>query len=191
MVLRQVLPQPRPLSLGQSLRTGLAAAVLAVLVPVALVPAAGAIPRLDLSGYPKPAAGDRRWVIQLPGVLPPTTDATLSPNPADWRVQLIIGQMAELDCNRQMFGGKLRALKPGQAGGPVVYRVTDVGALASTRMACPPDQPRRRAFVPMAGKPFVVPYNASRPIVVDAPSPLELRWRLWKAESQERPASLQ
>jgi ecotin len=42
----------------------------------------------------------------------------------------------------------------------------------------------------MAGKAFVVPYNASRPIVVDAPRPLELRWRLWKAEAQERPANL-
>ena len=152
---------------------------------------AGAIPRLDLSGYPKPAAGDRRWVIQLPGVLRPPADAVMSSNPADWRVQLIVGQMALVDCNRQVFGGKLRPGKPAQAGGPVIYRVTDVGSLASTRMACPPDQPRRSAFVAMAGKPFVVPYNASRPIVVDAPRPLELRWRLWKAEIQERPASLQ
>jgi len=152
---------------------------------------AGAIPRLDLSGYPKPAAGDRRWVIQLPGVLRPPADAAMSSNPADWRVQLIVGQMALVDCNRQVFGGKLRPVKPAQAGGPVIYRVTDVGSPASTRMACSPDQPRRSAFVPMAGQPFVVPYNASRPIVVEAPRPLELRWRLWKAESQERPASLQ
>ena len=137
---------------------------------------AGAIPRLDLSGYPKAAAGDRRWVIQLPGVLPPNPDSAMSSNPADWRVQLLVGQMVQLDCNRQMFGGKLRAVKPAQKGGPVIYRVTDVGQLASTRMACPADQPRRRAFVPMAGKAFVVPYNASRPIVVDAPRPLELRW---------------
>ena len=151
----------------------------------------GAIPRLDLSGYPKPAAGDRRWVIQLPGVLRPPADAVMSSNPADWRVQLIVGQLAEVDCNRQIFGGKLRAVKPVQEGGPLTYRVTDVGPLASTRMACPPEQLRHRAFVPMAGKSFVVPYNASRPIVVDAPRPLELRWRLWKAEVQERPARLQ
>jgi len=97
--------------------------------------------------------------------------------------------MAQVDCNRQVFGGKLRPVKPAQEGGPVIYRVTDVGALASTRMVCPPEQPSR-PFVPMAGKAFVVPYNASRPIVVDAPRPLELRWRLWKAESQERPATL-
>ncbi|MCP9807458.1 ecotin family protein [Cyanobium sp. T1B-Tous] len=169
---------------------GLACGALALALVPASVPQAGAIPRLDLSGYPKPALGDRRWVIQLPGVLRPNVDPALSPNPTDWRVQLIVGQMAELDCNRQVFGGKLRPVKPAQEGGPVIYRVTDVGALASTRMACPPEQPRRRAFVPMAGKAFVVPYNASRPIVVDAPRPLELRWRLWKAESQERPANL-
>jgi serine protease inhibitor ecotin len=29
----------------------------------------------------------------------------------------------------------------------------------------------------------------SRPIVVYAPKPIEVRWRLWKAESQERPAN--
>ena len=139
-----------------------------------------AVPRLDLSSHPTAAAGDRRWVIQLPGVLPPQADPALSTNPADWRVQLIVGQMVELDCNRQTFGGKLRPLKPAQPGGPLLYRVTDVGQLASTR-----------AFVPMAGKAFVVPYNASQPIVVDAPRPLELRWRLWKAEVQERPARLQ
>ena len=176
--------------LRSRLGAGMALGALALALVPAFVPEAGAIPRLDLSGYPKPELGDRRWVIQLPGVLRPPTDASMSPNPADWRVQLIVGQMAEVDCNRQVFGGKLRPVKPSQQGGPVIYRVTDVGALASTRMACPPDQPRRRAFVPMAGKPFVVPYNASRPIVVDAPRPLELRWRLWKPESQERPAQL-
>jgi len=118
---------------------GLACGALALAMVPASVPQAGAIPRLDLSGYPKPAAGDRRWVIQLPGVLRPTVDPALSPNPADWRVQLIVGQMAQVDCNRQVFGGKLRPVKPAQEGGPVIYRVTDVGALASTRMVCPPE----------------------------------------------------
>lgn len=173
--------------MGRLPRVGMGAGLVLLLA----AGAGSAIPRLDLSGYPELSAGDRRWVIQLPGVLRPAADPSLSSNPADWRVQLIVGQMASVDCNRAMFGGKLRPVKSAQAGGPVLYRVTDVGPLASTRMACPPDQPRRNAFVPMAGKPFVVPYNASRPIVVDAPRPLELRWRLWKAESQERPAQLQ
>jgi len=34
----------------------------------------------------------------------------------------------------------------------------------------------------------VVPYKVSLPIVVYAPRDLEVRWRLWKAEKQQRPA---
>lgn len=164
-------------------RMGLAAGVL-------LVSAAGAIaiPRLDLSAYPKPAAGDRRWVIQLPGVLPPTGDPAISANPRDWRVQLIVGQTAQVDCNQHSFAGRLRPQRLPEGKG-TLYRVSNVGPLISTRMACPTNQ-RQASFVPMAGKPYVVPYNASVPIVVDAPAPLELRWRLWKAEATTQPAQL-
>ena len=61
------------------------------LLALAVAPAR-AIPRLDLTPYPKPTAAQTRWVIQLPGVLPPTADPRLSPNPSDWRVQLIAGR---------------------------------------------------------------------------------------------------
>ena len=166
------------------LRAGLAAGALVLLAAAA----AGAIPRLDLSGYPKPAAGDRRWVIQLPGLLPPTSDPAISPNPRDWRVQLIVGQTAQVDCNQHSFAGRLRPERLPEGKGPL-YRVSNVGPLISTRMACPGKQ-RTSQFVPMAGKPYVVPYNASVPIVVDAPAPLELRWRLWKAEKASEPAQL-
>ena len=46
----------------------------------------------------------------------------------------------------------------------------------------------RQAFVPLGSKPFVVPYNASLPIVLYTPKDLEVRWRLWKAEAVQRPA---
>jgi ecotin len=161
------------------------------LASLALLPAlAGlavrAIPRLDLSGYPKPAAGDRRWVIQLPGVLRPSADPALSANPRDWRVQLLVGQTARVDCNQHSFSARLQAQRLPDGRG-VLYRVREVGPLSSTRMACPGRPPETR-FIPMAGKPFVLPYNASVPIVLDAPAPLELRWRLWKAEAQSQPA---
>lgn len=151
-------------------------------------PAAVAVPRLDLTGYPQAGAGERRWVIQLPGVLPPTRDPALSPSPSDWRVELIVGRELEVDCNRHTFSGRLRP-EPLPARGTTIYRVSQVGPVASTRMACPPAEAKRRVFVPMGGgKPFVVPYNVSLPIVVYAPRDLELRWRLWKAEKQQRPA---
>ena len=153
---------------------------------LAALPAA-AIPRLDLSGYPAPAAGERRWVIQLPGVLPPTHDPALSPQPRDWRVQLIVGQLAQIDCTQHSFSGRLRHWRLADDK-PMVFRVDNVGPMASTRMACPPGQPRRQAFVTMAGKPYVVPYEVSHPIVIYAPAAVQLRWRLWKAERQSRDA---
>ena len=175
---------PLPCRLPSALPLSLA------LLALGVVPAAGAIPLLELSDLPRPAAGERRWLIQLPGVLRPGADPGLSADPADWRLQLIVGQMVLLDCNRQSFNGRWQRLNPEAEQGPLQHRVTAVGPLASTRMACPPDQPRRRVFLPMVAEPLLLPYSVSRPIVVDAPAPLELRWRLWKPEREERPARL-
>jgi ecotin len=159
-----------------------------LLVGLAAAPAP-AVPRLDLSSLPRPAAGERRWVIQLPGVLRPEAASSVSADPADWRVQVIVGQTVLLDCNRQSFSGRLEPQPATAALGPLWHRVRQVGPLVSTRMACPPDQPRRAGFVPMAAEPLLLPYAVSQPIVVDAPPPLQVRWRLWKAERQERAAS--
>ena len=163
---------------------------LVFLASLAVLPALAvrAIPRLDLSGYPKPASGDRRWVIQLPGVLRPSADPGLSANPRDWRVQLMVGQIARVDCNQHSFSARIRPERLSEGKG-ALYRVTNVSSLMSTRMACP-DNLRTSQFVPMAGKPYVVPYNASVPIVVDAPAPLEVRWRIWKVEKTSEPAQL-
>ena len=169
-------------------RPGAQVFAVAAAAPLLLASASAlAIPRLDLSAYPAPAAGERRWVIQLPGVLPPSHDPALSPNPRDWRVQLVVGQMATVDCNAYSFNARLRAWRVSETT-PQLFRVDDVGPLVSTRMACPPQQQRRQAFVTMAGKPYVVPYNASHPIVVYAPAALQLRWRLWKGEREIRQA---
>ena len=169
---------------------GGAGLLLAGLLPLwtSLAPApALAIPRLDLKPYPAPAPGERRWVIQLSGLLPPSPDPALSANPADWRVELIAGRNLELDCNQVMFSGRMRS-QPVAGTQLRVVQISEVSPLASTRMACPPGEPKRRAFVPMGGKPFVVPYDVSRPIVLYAPKDLELRWRLWKAERRQWPA---
>ena len=156
------------------------------LTPLAMGPAQ-AIPRLDLKAYPAPAPGERRWVIQLSGLVPPSQDPAISTHPADWRVELIPGRNLELDCNRVTFSGRMRS-QPVAGTELRVVQISQVTPLASTRMACLPGEPKRRAFVPMGGKPFVVPYDASRPIVLYAPKDLELRWRLWKAERRQWPA---
>ena len=176
--------------MARPLRSSSAALSAAIALPslLALVPApVRSIPRLDLTPYPKPTAGQTRWVIQLPGVLPPTADPRLSPNPSDWRVQLIAGREVEADCNQRAFRGRFRASRVKPLG-VSVYTVSDVGPMVSTLMACPPGQAKRTVFVPMGSKPFVVPYDASRPIVVYTPKDLQLRWRLWKAEKVQQPA---
>lgn len=174
--------RPAPWSLPQA---PVRWAVLALLA-AAGAPAALSAPPSDLSGYPAPTASERRWLIQLPESPAAPGDPALSPSPADTRVELIVGRTVEVDCNRVMFSGRLRSQS--LANGRRLIRVSEVTPLASTRMACPPDQPKRRAFVPMGGKPFVVPYNSSAPIVLIAPKDLELRWRLWRAERRQWPA---
>ena len=160
----------------------------AALAAVLAVPGARAIPRLDLSSFPPAAPGETRWVIQLPGLLPSSSDQAISGNPRDWRVQVIVGQLAKVDCNMRFFSAQLR-IEKGKKDPAVPYlRVSDVGPMASTLMACPAGEPLQEKFVAMAGRPFVMPYNVSRPIVVYAPKPLLVRWRLWMAEAQERPA---
>jgi ecotin len=173
--------------MGRAAPWGRLAAALGLVTSLGVPAAALAIPRLDLKPYPAAAADQRRWVIQLPGVLRPSGDATISANPADWRVELIVGRELEVDCNRQLLRGQIAAeTLPGW--GYRIFRVSGGDVVASTRMACPPDQPKRRVFLPLAGPPTVVPYNASLPIVVYAPKDLQVRWRVWKAESRQQEA---
>ena len=146
-----------------------------------------AIPRLDLSGYPDPAPGLKRWVIQPSGLLPRSSDPYISQKPIDWRIQLIIGQTVALDCNVQRLAGPGMTIRMmPRASGKALFEVKGPVAVISTKMACPDDQPSRSSFLSMGKQPYLVPYNASWPIVVDLPEPLQLRWRIWKAETRQQ-----
>jgi ecotin len=173
--------------MGAAAGWGRLVALLGLVSGLGLPAAAPAIPRLDLKPYPVPAADQRRWVIQLPGVLRPSSDPAISPSPNDWRVELIVGRELEVDCNRHLLGGRIESETiPGW--GYRIFRVSGGEAMASTRMACPADQPPRRQFVVLGGEPTVVRYNASVPIVVYTPRDLQVRWRLWKAETTQQQA---
>jgi ecotin len=182
-----------PAVCGTARRVGATAAGALVLACVTGItplqtPPGAAVPRLDLTPYPAPAAGESRWVIQLPGVLPPAADGSLAADPREWRVELIVGRELAVDCNRQLLRGRIRSESvPGW--GYTIQRVSGGEAAIATRMACPPDQPPQRAFVPLAGEPFLVPYNASLPIVIYAPRDLQVRWRVWKPESRQQNAN--
>ena len=148
-----------------------------------------AIPRLNLTDYPQPAPGLKRWVIQPSGLLPKSADPLISSQPLDWRIQLIVGQTVTLDCNTQRLSGSgmtMRMLP--KASGKALFEVKGPVAVISTKMACPDDQPTRTSFLSMGKQPYLVPYNASWPIVVDLPENIELRWRVWKAETRQQEA---
>ena len=147
----------------------------------------GAVPRLDLSGYPDPAPGLTRWVIQPPGLLSRSSDPIISAKPIDWRIQLIVGQTVMLDCNAQRLtgSGMTMRLLP-KATGKALFEVNGPVAVISTKMACPDDQSTRQSFLSLGKQPYLVPYNASWPIVVDLPETLQLRWRIWKAETRQQ-----
>ena len=148
-----------------------------------------AIPRLDLTGYPDPAPGLKRWVIQPSGLLPKSADPLISAHPLDWRIQLIVGQTVTLDCNTKRLSGSgmtMRMLP--EASGKALFEVKGPVAVISTKMACPDDQPTRTSFLSLGKQPYLVPYNASWPIVVDLPENVQLRWRVWKAETRQQNA---
>ena len=148
-----------------------------------------AIPRLNLTGYPEPAPGLKRWVIQPSGLLPKSEDPLISAHPLDWRIQLIVGQTVRLDCNTKRLSGTgmtMRMLP--KASGKALFEVKGPVAVISTKMACPDDQPTRTSFLSLGKQPYLVPYNASWPIVVDLPENVQLRWRVWKAETRQQNA---
>ena len=146
-----------------------------------------AIPRLNLTGYPDPAPGLKRWVIQPSGLLPKSADPFISAHPLDWRIQLIVGQTVRLDCNtKRLLGPGVTMRMLPKASGKALFEVKGPVAVISTKMACPDDQPTRTSFLSLGKQPYLVPYNASWPIVVDLPVGTELRWRVWKAETRQQ-----
>ena len=58
----------------------------------------------------------------------------------------------------------------------------------STRMACTSEQAQGKSFLSLGKQPYLIPYNASWPVVVDLPDGVELRWRVWKAETKQQEA---
>ena len=162
----------------------------AVLAIAPLITSAGrAIPRLDLSPYPKPAPGERRWVIQLPGVLPPAPAGGVAGDPRSWGVQLVVGEEMPVDCNIRRISGQLRVSDVPGWGYPI-YRLEgpNAGLAITTLMACPKGQPKPIRFVTLGGDPVLAPYNVSLPIVVYLPERLELRWRVWRPLEPLQPA---
>jgi ecotin len=125
----------------------------------------------DLAAFPKPEAGQKQHVIQLPEA------------EDEWaiKVELIVGKTEMIDCNNHFYGGGLEE-RIAEGWGYNYYVLPELGAGASTLMGCP-DNTKREAFV-RSNVETIVRYNSKLPLVVYTPDDVELRYRLWRADAE-------
>jgi ecotin len=128
-------------------------------------------PRDELQAFPQAGPGQARRVIRLP--------AERDEN--GLRVGLIVGRTMWVDCNRQVFSARIEE-RTAQGWGYNYYVVTNVGPPAATRMACPTNA-RSQQFVRSAEEPLLR-YNSRLPLVVFAPTDVEVRYRIWRAGAE-------
>jgi ecotin len=124
-----------------------------------------------MKAFPPAEPGMRRLVIRVPAVAAPE----------DRRVELQVGKVLKVDCNRHQLGVQVTR-KVAQGWGYDYFVLGEPTGPVSTRMACPPDAPLREEFV-RAPAPALASlrYNPRLPIVVYAPEGVQVRYRIWTA----------
>ena len=120
-----------------------------------------------LSAFPTEKASFQRHVLLLTEIL----------DTQERKVEIIVGQMAYVDCNIHILGGTFSTETVDGWGFDYLVFHSD-GIMASTRMAC--IEPPVFSFVAASQTEFVR-YNIQMPIVVFAPIGFEVRYRVWEA----------
>lgn len=125
----------------------------------------------DLQPYPAAQDGLVRMVLRVPA----NDDESIR------KVEIIVGKILSVDCNRTSFAGTLEHHVVEGWGYP--YFVLDqVGGPMSTKMACPPAHENTDEFVKVVGDGFLRRYNSKLPMVVFVPEGFEVRYRIWTAQ---------
>ena len=127
-------------------------------------------PLEKIAPYPKAEKGMKRQVIQL---TPQEDESTL-------KVELLIGQTLEVDCNHHRLGG--------EGWGYDYYVFDKVTSPVSTMMACPDGKKEQKFVTAYLGDAGMVRYNSKLPIVVYTPANVEVKYRIWKAEDKVQDA---
>ncbi|MFD1802432.1 serine protease inhibitor ecotin [Mixta tenebrionis] len=142
---------------------------------------AAAHPALEtVAPYPAAEKGQVRQVIYLP----PQQNEDL------YKVELLIGKTMEVDCNHVMMGAQVE--QQTLAGwGYDYYVVKSLSAPAMTRKMCI-DGDKRQEFVPAnLGAYSLQRYNSKLPIVIYTPADVQVKYRLWRAETEVNDAVAQ
>ncbi|MCU6670296.1 serine protease inhibitor ecotin [Enterobacteriaceae bacterium H4N4] len=123
--------------------------------------------------YPQAEHGMKRQVIDLP----------TQPEEANFKVELLIGQTLEVDCNRHRLGGQL-SQKTLEGWGYDYYVFDKVTSPVSTMMACPDGKKSTQFVMANLGDNSLLRYNSKLPIVVYTPANVEVKYRIWKADEK-------
>ncbi|EKA9346444.1 serine protease inhibitor ecotin [Cronobacter sakazakii] len=131
----------------------------------------------NIAPFPKAEKGMVRQVIELPE----------RQDEASYKVELVIGQTLDVDCNKHQLAGKFeRKTLEGwgydyytfesakNADGSVMY--------TSTMMACPDGKKEKKFVTANLGENGMLNYNSKLPVVVYAPKNIDVKYRLWKAD---------
>ena len=128
----------------------------------------------DMAAFPPAEKGMTRHVLRLPAQ---SDEHAL-------RLELILGMTVRTDAaNRYFFGGAIEEETiPGW--GYTRYILRKLGPMAGTLMAADPAAPQVDRFVTLSGEPYLIRYNSRLPVVVYAPTDVEVRWRVWEARPE-------
>lgn len=131
----------------------------------------------NMKAFPPAEAGTTRHVLNLPK----------QPDESLFKVEIVVGKTVQTDAvNRYFFGGKLEEVSI-EGWGYNRYVLKNLGPMASTMMAPPPDSPKVERFITLGGERYLVRYNSKLPLVVYVPEGVEVRHRVWRADPEAKP----